>query len=177
MNGRRDFFRDALVLLGSFVGLTQMSSMSVAGEDKKPLIEDANGAALWVAGKLHDSGYKADFSLASIPHVERFLDENADLGKAKPRGLLAGDHGPRLFALAGYLGETWRRAGSGTWDAPVTDAPPHLQDFELAILFPNGVRGWPGRAIVVRFFNGKEAGDLTVVTRALASQGAFKWEQ
>lgn len=140
------------------------------------LIEDAKTAATWVAERLAQSGYRSDFSLGSVWDIEQFFDDHADLGKPKEGGLLSEDYGSRLFALAAYLGETWRRAGNGTWSAPLsTDVPPYLKDFEIAIVFPNGTRAWPGRSVIVRFQNGKDAGDLVVTTMTLSKQGAFKW--
>lgn len=144
--------------------------------ENEALIDDAKKAATWVAEKLDQSGYRSDFSLSSVWEVERFFDDHAEQGKPRPGGLLDEHPGQRLFAMAAYLGETWRRAGNGTWSAPdSTDIPPQLKDFEIAVVFPNGTRAWPGRSVIVRFQNRKDAGDLVVTTMTLSKQGAFKW--
>ncbi|HLI22272.1 MAG TPA: hypothetical protein VKV32_14190 [Stellaceae bacterium] len=64
------------------------------------IVSDALGASEWMAKALSSSGYKADFSLESLHEIDRFFDEQAPAGKARPRGLLSEQLGQRIFGLA-----------------------------------------------------------------------------
>ena len=68
-----------------------------------------------IATALTSSGYRADFSPASLWDIDRFFDEQSDKGRPRRGGLLADETGARLFALGAYTGEVIRRAVGGTW--------------------------------------------------------------
>src|SRR5215475_968138 len=85
------------------------------------IIEDTHSAATWIAAALTGSGYRADMSPASLWDLERFFDEHASDGRARPGGLLSDDLGPRLFGLGAYLGEVIRRDLGGVWQGDDSD--------------------------------------------------------
>jgi hypothetical protein len=72
------------------------------------VIEDAARASAWIATALSSSGYIADFTPASLWQIDRFFDEQAQGGMAKPGGLLSQDLGSRLFAAGGWDRGLWR---------------------------------------------------------------------
>lgn len=53
------------------------------------LREDIDTAADWIASALNASGYSADFTLASLSSIDRFIADHSRRGKPKRRGLLA----------------------------------------------------------------------------------------
>lgn len=167
--------QSGMSMLKALIFILAAASVSVVptpsdAQQPDSLVEDAQSAARWVADNLSQSGYRADFSLKSVWDIERFFDDHAENGKARPDGLLAEDTGARLFSLGAYLGEVWQRAGNGTWQAPETGVPEELRDFEFAIVFPNGVRGWPGRAVLKRFRDGKDDNDLVAYSVMLMKE-------
>src|SRR5438270_621630 len=86
-------------------------------------VEIAEQEAARAARGLAADGYKADFTVAGLTGVDRFLDDHAPSGMPKPGGLLAEHTGGRLFAIAAYVGEAARRALRGTRRHPrVADA-------------------------------------------------------
>jgi hypothetical protein len=118
------------------------------------IVRDATDAAEWMAKRLLDAGYKADFSLESLREVDRFLDEQASKGKPKPGGLLSHDFGMQIFALGAYIGETIRReGGGGRWEGNDGDAHPEIS---LAVRLKSGVVFWPTQRVLKRFKNGPE---------------------
>lgn len=77
------------------------------------LRDDLDAAAAWVSEALRSSGYRADFSFASLAEIDRFFDEQAPGGHPRADGLLSADLGARLFALGAYTGEVLRQALGG----------------------------------------------------------------
>jgi hypothetical protein len=68
-------------------------------------MDDAMKASERIATALSSSGSVADFNSASLRQIDRFFDEQAQGGTAKPGGLLSEDLGSRLFAIGAYVGE------------------------------------------------------------------------
>jgi len=119
------------------------------------LIEDAREAATWIATALSASGYAADFSSGSLREIDRFFDEHAQDGAAKPGGLLAEDLGSRLFAIGAYVGEVVRRGLGGEWVADDRDPEAEIN---LALQLPDGSIVWPVQRAMKRLKNGTEDG-------------------
>jgi hypothetical protein len=119
------------------------------------LIEDAQKAAAWVANALTSSGYRADFSLASLREVDRFFDEHSQDGEAVPGGLLSEDLGPRMFALGSYVGEVIIRAYGGQWRADDNEPEGELN---IEVVLPSSAIIWPVQRVMKRFNNGPEDG-------------------
>jgi hypothetical protein len=110
-------------------------------------------AAEWIAAALAQSGYRADFSLASLKELDRFFDEHSVRGAPKPGGLLAESTASRLFALGCYVGEVLRRRRGGRWRGSA-----EAQDvFDFALEF-GGDTVWPMQRVLKRFRHGREDG-------------------
>jgi hypothetical protein len=67
--------------------------------------------------------------------IERFFEEHAPNGRARPDGLLGQDTGSRLFALGGYVGETIRRNAGGHWVGNASDLN---DEINIAFQLPDG---------------------------------------
>jgi hypothetical protein len=119
------------------------------------IIEDAKKASTWIATALSSSGYVADFSAASLWQVDRFFDDHAQDGTAKPGGLLAQDLGSRLFAVGAYIGEVIRRERGGQW---IADDDDPQAEINIALQLPDGAICWPVQRAMKRFKNGSEDG-------------------
>jgi len=119
----------------------------------KSIVDDARTAAAWIAEALASSGYKADFSIASLKEVDRFFREHAKKGKAKARGLLAQDLGAKLFALGAYVGEVIRREAGGEWHGD--DSDPRAE-INIELHLPGGATIWPVQRVMNLFRNGPE---------------------
>jgi hypothetical protein len=115
------------------------------------VIEDATKAATWIATALSSSGYVADFSAASLWHIDRFFDEQTRGGVAKAGGLLSEDLGSRLFAVGAYIGEVIRRGRGGAW--VVDDSDPQAE-INVAVRLTDGTTCWPVQRAMKRFKNG-----------------------
>ncbi len=130
-------------------------SFSIGDAADAKIVDDAKASAEWIAKALSSSGYKADFSMASLKEVDRFFEENAPGGNARPGGLLSEDVGARLFALGSYVGEVIRRAAGGQWKGDDNDAQAEIT---IEIRLKNGTVLWPVRKVMKRFQNGSEDG-------------------
>lgn len=117
------------------------------------IIDDVQAAATWIAAALTSSGYRADLSPSSLWELERFFNEQATAGKARPQGLLSEGLGTRLFALGAYLGEVVRRDRGGTWHGDDNDPQAEIN---VAVDLPDGKRIWPVQRVMKRFKNGPE---------------------
>ena len=117
------------------------------------IIDDVRAAATWIAAALTSSGYRADLSPSSLWDVERFFDEQARAGKARPQGLLSEGLGTRLFALGAYVGEVVRRDRGGAWHGD--DSDPQVE-INVAVDLADGKRIWPVQRVMKRFRNGPE---------------------
>ncbi|MER5373061.1 hypothetical protein [Streptomyces sp. NPDC002553] len=117
------------------------------------LLEDVDASARWIARALKSSGYRADFSPASLRDVEQFMIDHSGAGTAVEGGLLATGLGSRLFALGCYVGETVRRALGGSWEAD--DGDPE-GEINVKIRLPEGAVIWPVQRLMKRFENGPE---------------------
>lgn len=127
------------------------------------MLDDLRIAADSVAHALQTSGYRADFTAASLWDLERFFSEHVAAGEPKPGGLLAVDTGKRVFALGSYLGEVIRRDLAGEWVVDESDEHPEMN---VAIRFPDGTCTWPVQQVMRRIVNGRRA-DLIEYAAAL----------
>lgn len=123
------------------------------GGGRRTLEQDIPKSADWIAEALNSSGYKADFSPASIAEVERFFSEQTLNGAPKPGGLLAEGLGGKLFALGSYCGEVLRRELGGAWK---TDDADPKGEVNAALDLGNGSTCWPMQRMVKRVW-GDEA--------------------
>lgn len=117
------------------------------------IVEDIRISAEWIAQALTLSGYKADFSPASLKEIDRFFDEHSLDGAAKPGGLLSEQLGQRLFALGAYVGEVLRRSLGGEWFGDDSDPEAEVN---VQLNLPDGSKVWPIQKVMKRFKNGKE---------------------
>jgi hypothetical protein len=149
--------REILALSATAIALLAAGSAATPPSQAK-IVADAINAADWVAGALSASGYRADFSMASLAEIDRFFDDQAPGGTVKPDGLLSEQLGSRLFAIGSYVGETLRRNLGGEWAG--NDADPEA---EINIALKLSGRGtiWPVQRTMKRFRNGREDGIAT----------------
>lgn len=119
------------------------------------ILDDIPKAAEWISKALSESGYRADFSPASIWEIERFFDENSRDGVPVKNGLLDTNIGARLFALGSYVGEVIRRNNGGEWKGD--DSDPQVE-INAELHLPNGAVCWPMQRAMKRFKLGKEEG-------------------
>lgn len=117
------------------------------------IIDDVQAAVEWISPALTSSGYRADLSPSSLWDLERFFDEQAKGGRARPGGLLSEGLGSRLFGLGAYLGEVIRRNLGGTWHGE--DGDPQAE-INVAVDLTGGARIWPVQRVMKRFANGHE---------------------
>ena len=94
------------------------------------------------------SGYKADFSVASLKEVDRFFDDQAPEGRPKADGLLSQDLGARLFSVGSYVGEVLRRRAGGAWRGDDNDPEAEIN---IALVLPDGSVLWPVQRVMKRF--------------------------
>ena len=119
------------------------------------LKQDINKRADWIAGALKSSGYRADFTPQSLWEVDRFFDEQAENGSAKPGGLLSQGLGPRLFAIGSYIGDVVRLSLGGEW---VGDDDDPKGEINVELHLEDGTVCWPVQRAMKRFQNGAEDG-------------------
>jgi hypothetical protein len=119
----------------------------------RSIIADAPVGAEWIAKSLNSSGYKADFSVASLKEVDRFIQDAAPNGEPKPGGLLSKDFGNRVFALGCYVGEVIRRSVGGEWKGNDDDP---MAEINLELHLKDGSTIWPIQRIMKRIKNGEE---------------------
>lgn len=119
------------------------------------IVNDAQGAAEWMAKALSSSGYRADFSLGSLREIDRFFDDQAPSGHVRSGGLLSEQLGQRIFGLGVYTGEVLRRQCGGAWQG--NDADPNAE-INVALKLANGSLIWPVQRAMKRFKNGAEDG-------------------
>jgi hypothetical protein len=134
---------------GTFVaGFLGLFATASAGAAQSKLAKDILDSAAWIASALSSSGYKADFSPASVGEVERFFELNSKEGKAVAGGLLSENLGSRLFALGSYCGEVLRREVGGQW---ITEDSDPQGEINAALKLKNGVTCWPIQRVMKRF--------------------------
>jgi hypothetical protein len=117
------------------------------------VIDEVQASAEWIASALSSSGYRADFTASSLWEIERFFEDHAPGGSARPDGLLGSSVGARLFGLGGYIGEVIRRGVGGAWQ--VDDGDP-AAEINVALILPGGTQIWPVQRVMKRFQNGSE---------------------
>lgn len=117
------------------------------------VVKDAKVAATWVAVALSSSGYAADFSIGSLKEIDRFFDEHAPGGKAKPGGLLSKDFGGRMFSIGAYVGEVICRRTGAQWQGDDSDPEAEIN---VTVRFERGGIIWPMRRVMKRLQNGPE---------------------
>ena len=117
------------------------------------LLGDIEVGAAWIARALAESGYKADFSPASLAEVDRFFDEHTRRGRPARRGLLSKNFGSRMFALGSYVGEVIRRDVGGVW---ITDDNDPNGEMMASVHLDNGSTIWPMVRVGKRCRNGSE---------------------
>lgn len=120
-----------------------------------PLLDDLESSAQWIARALTSSGYRADFSAASLWEVDRFFDEQTKNGRPRRLGLLSSDLGTRMFSIGAYVGEVVRRAVGGSWH--VDDDDPQ-SEVDVRLDLPDGSQIWPVQRVTKRLTNGAEDG-------------------
>jgi hypothetical protein len=121
-----------------------------------PLVRDIRRAADWIAEALTESGYRADFSPASLSEVDRFFDDSLRRpGRPRRNGHLSEDLGLRLFGLGGYAGEVVRRSLGGHWDA---EGLSDEEESAVRLVLPDGSVVWPVQRAMKRFQLGPEDG-------------------
>jgi hypothetical protein len=117
------------------------------------MVDEVQASAEWIASALSGSGYRADFSPPSLWEIERFFEDHAPGGSARPDGLLGSNVGARLFGLGGYVGEGIRRGLGGAWQADDDDP---AAEINVALMLPGGSQIWPVQRVMKRFQNGSE---------------------
>lgn len=127
------------------------------------IVTDAEGSAKWIADAMMRSGYRADFSPASLSEIDRFIDEHSQRGEPRPGGLLSRDLGGRIFALGAYVGEVIRQALGGIWVG--NDADPRAE-INVEVRLNDGTRFWPVQRVMKRFKGGPSE-SIIVYGRAL----------
>jgi hypothetical protein len=119
------------------------------------VVRDAGAMAVWIAKALSQSGYKADLSLESLREIDRFFEEHASAGVARPDGLLSQDFGKRIFALGSYCGEVVRRVVGGKWSVDPADP---AAEVNIQLTTGSGGICWPVQRVIKRFQLGPEEG-------------------
>jgi hypothetical protein len=114
----------------------------------RSLAADIPVGAEWIAAALGASGYAADFSVASLREVDRFVAEQSG-----PGGLLSQDRGGRLFALGCYVGQTLIKAYGGVWETD--DADPQ-GEVNIAVRLDSGVTVWPVQRLMKLYAEGPD---------------------
>ncbi|KAB2855245.1 MAG: hypothetical protein F9K41_09425 [Sphingopyxis terrae] len=117
------------------------------------IVSDVLASAEWIAKALSSSGYQADFTLTSLGEIDRFFDEHAPGGVARPDGLLSEDVGSRIFAIGSYVGETIRRQLGGEW---IGDDKDPQAEINVSIKLADGSIIWPIQRAMKRFRNGPD---------------------
>ena len=112
------------------------------------LAEDIRQACDWVVMALNSSGYKADFTAESMREIDRFFDE-----QNTPTGILSGNRGQILFALASYIGESVIKTYGGKW---ITNDEDPQGELNIAVELANGTIIWPAQRCMRRYMNGRE---------------------
>jgi tetratricopeptide (TPR) repeat protein len=114
-------------------------------------IEIAEQDAVSTARALAGAGYQTDYSLDSLREIDRFLEEQAPQGVAKPGGMLSEHHDERVFALGAYVGEVIRREFDGRWHCPVESAEGAIT---IEVRLPDGRVVQPVEWVVRRWKQG-----------------------
>lgn len=109
--------------------------------------------ALQIGAFLHKAGYKIDFSPESLAELDRFFDEQAPGGQARPKGLLARELGIRLMAIGAYAGEVVRMKVGGTW---VGDPDDPEMEIKVHLDLPDGITVFPTQRVMKRYRQGPE---------------------
>jgi hypothetical protein len=139
--------------------IADIKQMAGQAADAQPissddLLSDIQRMAADAAEALTTSGYRADFSVASLHDVDRFFDDALRRpGKARRNGALSRDLGAKLLAIGGYVGETLRRHADAAWVEESTTA-----EDEVQMRLPDGSIIWPVQRVMARFSVGPEAG-------------------
>ncbi|WP_260581411.1 hypothetical protein [Sphingopyxis sp. PET50] len=145
---RRKIFRLSAAMFSALAIGRSAHAMSSSS-----IVSDALVSADWIAKALSSSGYRADFTLASLEEIDRFFDEHAPHGVARSGGLLSEDVGSRLFAIGSYIGETLRRQLGGDW---IGDDEDPQAEINISLKLADGSIIWPIQRAMKRFRNGPE---------------------
>lgn len=152
------------LILAIFVATPASATEQLRSNSREPntdmtaqpkIVQDAVALADQISQALSQSGYNADFSLESLKEVDRFFDEQAANGRAKPGGFLSQQLGALLFALGAYVGEVIRRHHGGQWQGDDNDPQAEIN---IAIRLRTGTILWPVQRVMKRFKNGAEDG-------------------
>lgn len=104
----------------------------------------------WAVENLTASGYEADYSLASMGELDRFIDK-----ESQPEGYLTGpDQRVILFALGAYLGQAAINSYGGKWQSLHTFSEPTT---DLTAVLSDGRSIRPVQACIKRLKHGVTA--------------------
>ena len=119
--------------------------------EQSNIAQDARSAAEWVASALSSSGYTMDFSIKSFKEIDRFFEEHAPHGEAKPGGLRSENFGNRMFSIGAYVGEVMCRRTGATWQGDDRDPDAEIN---IKVRFKRGQIIWPVQKVMKRFDRG-----------------------
>lgn len=119
------------------------------------IVVEAESAGQNIADRLRASGFRTDFTLASLYEIDRLFDRDAPDGVARPGGLFSENVGFRLFALGGYVGLTLLRELGGEW---IGDDRDPEGEINISLKLPDGSVVWPVQRVMLRYQEGAEHG-------------------
>ena len=119
------------------------------------IVNDVLASATWMSQALASSGYRADFSLASLSEIDRFFDEQAPNGNPKAGGIMSENLGSIVFGLGSYVGEALRKNLGGEW---IGDDNDPQAEINVSLKLGDGSIVWPIQRVMKRLRNGREDG-------------------
>jgi hypothetical protein len=118
------------------------------------LEEDIHTQFDWLVTAFASDQIELDYSIQSLRKIDRFFEQHAENGKAKPNGRLSTNSGPVLFSIGAYVGNTIIKAIPGSvW---VTDDKDPKGEITAEVLLPNKTKIFPMQRAINRFMNGEE---------------------
>ncbi len=118
------------------------------------LIDDIDRAANWLVKAFASVKIDLDFSVESMQHIERLIDEQFHEGRAVPDGFFADQLGAKVFAIGSYLGEVIVQSVTGAeWKTDDSDPRGEINIQVVA----NGTEIYPVHRIIKRMKEGKSA--------------------
>jgi hypothetical protein len=94
-----------------------------------------------------------DFSIKSFKEIDRFFEEYAPHGEARPGGLLSENFGNRMFSIGAYVGEVICRRTGARWQGDDNDPDAEIN---ITVRFKRGQIIWPVQKVLKRFQNGPQ---------------------
>lgn len=131
------------------------------------IAEDIEVGSDWMVRAFKSLGLNLDYSVDSVKHVDKLLDDQFENGIPVANGLFSENMGKKLFSLGAYVGKVVIANVDGTSWSIDEDDP--AQELNARIVSSGGMQMFPVQRVIKRVKNGAEDSIYIYVRMAVSN--------